>query len=308
MNVSLVILNYNGLELLKQCLPSVVKAAESYGHNCEIIVVDNGSFDQSQNYIKSNFPQIKIVALDTSLNFAQAMNTGIKQASYSIVIGLNNDIIVDANFISPLVSHLAKGGDVFAVSPKMLLWDKKTLNLGKAVADFKLGFFRKKSIDSDVSANTLHASGGAFAVNRSKFLELGGFDEDINGYWEDADLCYRGWKRGLKTVYEPKSIVYHKAHGTSLSEIGQKGIDKLSGRNYYLFIVKNIHDKNLFYRQILFTPPLLLGAVIAGKPYFACGICGSLEYWPLFLKKRREERLKAILSDKEVLEIACSHR
>jgi GT2 family glycosyltransferase len=305
MDVSIVILNWNGLEFLEKCMPSVVKAARVYGHNCEIMVVDNASIDDSADYLKINFPQVKIISLGENLGFAAAMNIGIKEAKYPVVIGLNNDIIADENFILPLTSHFYANGNIFAVAAKMLLWDKKTLNFARAVGRFKFGVFRRTFQEPSIPTNTLYACGGAFAVDKDKFLRLGGFDEDMIIYWEDLDLCYRAWKQGWKTLYEPRSIIYHKFHGTNAIQYGKNWIRRTSGENYFLFMLKNIHDKTLFYQQILFLPILMLISILIGKSHFAKGLLRSLKRWSKFLEKRYIEKNKAILSDREVFRISA---
>ena len=303
-SISIVILNWNGLDFLKTCFPSVVKAVDFHGNGCEIIVVDNASFDESVNYLKVNFPKTRLIASKENLGFATAMNIGVKQASGDIVIGLNNDVMVEGDFIAPLVSHFNGNGSIFAVAAKMLLWDRKTLNFGRTVGRFKFGIFHRTFKEPSLPTNTLYACGGALAVDKDKFLKLGGFDEDMIVYWEDLDLCYRAWKQGYKTIYEPRSVVYHKFHGSYAKRFGQKGINLISGENYFLFALKNFHDRTLFYQQLLCLPLLIVVAVFLGKPHFAKGLFRSIKRWPAFLKKRREERNKAIFSDREVLYIS----
>lgn len=303
-SISIVVLNWNGKEFLEKCIPSVIRAVEVYANDCEIIVVDNGSSDDSIDYLKSNFPRVKIITLKENLGFAVAMNVGIKEAKSDIVISLNNDTVVDEGFIPPLISHFSNNGNIFAIASKMFLLDKKTLNFGRAIGKFKFGIFRRTFQQPPIATNTLYACGGAFAVDRNKFLELGGFDEDMVAFWEDLDLCYRAWKQGYETIHEPKSIVYHKFHGSFIKKCGEKGIKKMSGENYFLFILKNIHDKTLFFQQILFLPLLLLIAPFMGKAHFSKGVVKSLRKWPLFLRKRKEEKQKAILSDREIFKIS----
>lgn len=304
MMVSIVILNWDGKGFLEKCIPSVIRAVDVYGNNCEIIVVDNGSGDGSIDYLKSNFPQISIVSLKENLYFPKAMNIGIREAKSSIVIGLNNDIIVEEDFIAPLVSHFSNDGNLFAVAAKMLLWDKKTLNFGQAIGRFRFGIFRRTFKAPNFCTNTLYACGGAFAVDRNKFFKLGGFDEDMLIYWEDLDLCYRAWKQGFKTIYEPRSVVYHKFHGTNAKRFGNAWINATSGENYFLCSLKNFHDKSLIYQQFFSWPLVILIAPLLGKPHFGLGILRSLKRWPVFLKKRKQERKKAIFSDREVLDIS----
>jgi GT2 family glycosyltransferase len=299
-NITIAILNWNGFEFLQKCIPSIVKAVNVYGNNCEIVVIDNGSSDDSIGYLKFNFPKVNIISLKENLGFAKAMNIGIKEANSDIVIALNNDVIVQEDFILPLVSHFYKDGNIFAVAAKMLLWDRKTLNFGRAIGKFKFGVFRRTFQEPTIPTNTLYACGGAFAVDKDKFLKLGGFDEDMI-YWEDIDLCYRAWKQGYKTIYEPRSIVYHKFHGSYIRKCGENGIRAISGENYFLFAIKNFHDSTLFYQQIFSLPLLVLISPLLGKSHFGLGLMRSLSRWALFLEKRREERKKAIFSDREVL-------
>jgi GT2 family glycosyltransferase len=232
------------------------------------------------------------------------MNIGVKEAKYDIVIGLNNDIIAEEGFIAALVNHFPGDANLFAVAAKMLLWDRKTLNFGRAVGRFKCGIFRRKFEEPLTPTNTLYACGGAFAVDKNKFLSLGGFDEDMIVYWEDLDLCYRAWKQGWRTIYEPGSVIYHKKHGTYAKKCGENGIRMISGENYFLFALKNFHDKTFLYQQILSLPLLIFAAPLLGKPHFAVGILRSLKRAPLFLKKRRAEKEKAILSDRQVFRIS----
>lgn len=302
MLISIVILTWNGLTLLKECLPSVLRAVEVYGGDCEIILIDNGSSDASLEYVKSNFPQVKILSLGENFSFTKAMNKGLEAAQGDIVIALNNDVAVKEDFIAPLARHFREDKDVFAVGSRMLFWDRKTLNFGRAAGDFKYGFFRRTIHDSPDAVNSLYACAGGMALDKDKFLKLGGFDEDYEVYWEDLDLCYRAWRRGWSTVYEPKAVVYHKFHGTNLSKYKQSGIDCLSGENYTLFVLKNILDRGLFWRHILFTPWLMLFMCLKGKPAFAQGILRGFKRRRMFLSKREFERLNSLISDRDIIE------
>ncbi len=303
--VSIVILSWNGKDLLEKCIPSVIEAAQYFKRESEIIVVDNGSTDDSLNYLKKFSGCLSVLSLEKNFGFAKGMNEGIKHAKADIVIGLNNDIIVEKDFIAPLISHFDLDEDLFAVAAKMVLWDKKTLNFGRAVGYFRFGVFRRVFKEPAESCYALYACGGAFAANRKKFLELGGFDEDMIVYWEDLDICYRAWKRGYKTIYEPKSIVYHKRHGTFEKKCGRNGIRLISGENYFLFSLKNFHDRTLFFQQLLSLPFLILVAPLLNRSHFGLGIIKSIKRWPIFFKKRREEVLKSLYSDRDVLAVSA---
>ena len=300
MNISIVILSWNGLDLLKECLPSVIRATGVYGGGCEVLLIDNGSPDGSAEYVRGNFPQIKILSLEENFSFTRAMNKGIGAAKGDVVIALNNDVAVEKDFIAPLVNHFREDKDVFAVGAKMLFWDKKTLNFGRAKGDFRFGFFRRVIGDSSSAVNSLYACAGGMALDKDKFLKLGGFDEDYEVYWEDMDLCYRAWRRGWRTVYEPQSVIYHKVHATNIKKYAQRGIDSLSGENYSLFVIKNIQSIKLLIKHFISLPVLFLLTALSGRLYFALGLLCSMKRWPLFWEKRNREKNKVFLSDTEV--------
>lgn len=302
--VGIIILNWNGKEFLEKCVPSVIKAARMYGNNLEIIIADNASNDGSVDYIKYNHYPVKIISFRNNLGFAKAMNLAIGESKADIIIGLNNDVIVDENFISPLVRQFSGDENIFAVGSKMILWDKKTLYFGRAVGKFICGIFTRKFEEPFIPTNTLYACAGAFAVNRKKFLELDGFDEDMAAFWEDLDLCYRAWKQGYRIVYDPRSVVYHKFHGSFRKIYTDAQIERLSGENFFLFILKNFHERRLLCQLLFCLPLLIAAAVLQGKVHFSLGVLRSIGKWPVFLKKRKEERKRAIFSDSEVLRMS----
>ncbi len=298
--VSIVIPNWEGRELLKKCIPSVIKAARNYPGDCEIIVVDNGSKDKSIDYLRSTFPQVRIISLPENRGFSKGMNRGIRGSKNRIVIGLNNDTMVKEDFIKPLVEHFSDK-DIFAVGARMLRWDRKTLDFGKATGRFLFGFLKIKFEDSNKAVNTLYACGGAAAYDKSKFLELKGFDEEIGlWYWEDCELCYRAWKRNWRTIFEPKSIVYHKHLGTSLEEYGMDEILIASRKSHFFFMWKDVRDKWLLFQHIIFLPALVIVALCIGRFYFVKGLFRALGKLRLVMRKRKEGE-KGLITDREVL-------
>lgn len=304
MDVAIVILNHNGKHFLEQCVPSVLRACLRYGQPVEVVVIDNGSIDSSRDYLRNHFPQVRLIAFEENMSFTKAMNKGINQVHADIIIGLNNDVVVDENFILPLIKPFEERKDLFAVGAKMLFLDTGKLNFARAKGTFKYGFFSRDIVDAASICPTLYACAGGFAVAKDKFIALGGFDEDLIVYWEDLDLCYRAWKRGYRCLYQPRSIIYHKFHGTNKDLMGQKGIDRLSGENYFLFTVKNFHDDWFLYRQFFFLPLLLCVSCLRGKAYFAQGLIRAMSKLDVFSRKRALEAEYAFCSDKEVLKIS----
>jgi GT2 family glycosyltransferase len=306
MDFSVVVLNWNGCALLAECLPSVKAAAEAYTDGAsEIIVVDNGSSDGSREYVRNNFPDVRFLALEKNYGFACAMNRGIREARNSRVVCLNNDVVVRRDFIAPLARHF-RDNSVFCCGAKMLLPDATTLAFGRAQGSFCCGFFLRTISDSAAAVDSLYGCAGGMMLDREKFLKLGGFDEEMAIYWEDLDLCYRAWKQGWRTLYEPSSVLLHKLHATNSVLMGKNAIDRQSGRNYLLFIVKNIHDPLFFLTQTVSFPFFLLLLAVSGKAYFALGMLKGCARAPGFLRKRKQLRRAAVLNDRQVLRQACA--
>ena len=308
MEISIVILNYNGLAFLKECLASVMQAVKEYGRQCEVIVVDNGSFDGSIAYVEEHFSAVRVISFNENLSFTKAMNKGIRETRAPWVICLNNDTVVERDFIAPLVSYFSKNEGVFAIAAKMLHRGSGNLNFGRVVADFRFGFFMRSIVDAQFAKNSLYGCAGGFAIDKNKFMSLGGFDEDFSIYWEDTDLCYRAWKRGWRTVYEPRSTIYHAFHGTNAQKLGQQRIDALSGEHYSLFVLKNIHDRMFFGCHCLALPLLLCASIARGKVYFAKGVLCSFRRSRVFLRKRADEKSKNVISDRQVLSLIGTHK
>ncbi|MFA5410941.1 MAG: glycosyltransferase [Candidatus Omnitrophota bacterium] len=304
--VSIVIPNFNGLQLLEKCLPSIF-AASTFKDNAidEVIIVDDASTDGSQDYIRIHYPQIKLIVNSKNKGFSYACNRGIKEAGNKLVALLNSDIIVTEDFLKPLIRHFADPA-VFAVYPKIFGWDKSTFTHGMNMGDFWHGHIwlwnevnLKYSRPVDYPSPSIYAIGGAMVFRKSDFLWLGGFDEIYNPYsWEDIDLSYRAWKRGLSVIYEPKGIVYHKGHGT----IGEFRRD-LEIKNEILFIWKNIVN----FKYIIAHLNLLPQNIYRFGTVFLLGFLRAFNYMPITLMKRFLERRYWRLADQQILGRCNSH-
>jgi GT2 family glycosyltransferase len=299
-DVSIVILNWDGRQFLAKCIPSVIQAVRNYPGECEIIVVDNGSKDGSISYLESTFPQIKIISLPENMGFSKGVNRGIRESKNRFVISLNNDVVVREDFIEPLVEHFREK-DVFSVGAKMLRWDRTTLDFGHAAGRFIFGFLKIKFRDTDRPQDTLYACAGAAAYDKLKFLELGGFDEELGlWYWEDCELCWRAWGRNWRTIFEPRSIVYHKHLGTSSRKYGMEEILTASRQSHFLFMWKDIRDKWFLCQHIIFLPAIVIVALSIGRFYFIKGLFRALGQLKL-VKEKRQVCRKDFVTDREVL-------
>jgi O-antigen biosynthesis protein len=245
-SASVVIPNWNGKDLLAKYLPSVVAALAGNPAN-EIVVVDNGSTDGSAEFVRTAFPQVKLVALDHNLGFGGGSNEGFRAASNDIVVLLNSDMRVEENFLASLLEGFADP-QVFAVSCQIFFSDPRKLReeTGLTQAWWQDGSLRvRHRIDPAVDClyPCFYGGGGSCAFDRRKFLELGGFDHLLAPFYlEDTDLGYLAWKRGWKVLYQPHSVVYHEHRGTIGKRFSESHIQTVLKKNFALFCWKNIHE------------------------------------------------------------------
>lgn len=258
---SIIVLNWNGRELLAEGLPSILEAVRADGRPHEIVVVDNGSQDGSVDFVRREFPSLRIVALSENLGFAEGNNAGVRAARHDVVILLNNDMVVDTGFLRPLLEGF--GPRTFAVTSQIFLQDPaaRREETGKTRAVFRRGMINYSH--DDLSRRTLTrnyypafwAGGGSTAYRRDRFLRLGGFSDLFSPmYVEDTDLSYQAWKHGWEVLFAPSSIVYHRHRASSSRRFRPVELQGLILRNQLFFIWKNIRSWRLLLSHCLFLP------------------------------------------------------
>ena len=262
--VTVVIPNYNGRKYLDDCLKSLYK--QTFKDFC-VVVIDNGSSDNSSDYIKTNYPQVKLVELDTNIGFAGAVNIGIRQALSRYVFLLNNDTICDERALEYLVSFMEKKDNVFAAQAKMLQVSNTDLiddggdfycALGWAFTPWK----DKKSHVLSSRKELTSACAGAAIYRRDIFDKIGLFDEEHFCYLEDVDIGYRARLSGYSNVVEPDALVYHVGSASSGSRHNAFKVELTSANNLYLIY------KNMPILQILINLPFILAVIVIKQIYF----------------------------------------
>jgi GT2 family glycosyltransferase len=245
MLVHILVLNYNGRQLLAECLPSVMEAARASRHRCEVVVVDNSSGDGSAGWLASRFPEIRVLCRPN--RGLSSLNDVVRQLESPVAVLLNNDIKLARDAVDPLVEPiLASKSKCFMTAPRCWLFDGETYEGFKTAVLWRWGLVQATSLypghEHRIGQPGLTASAGAaLAVRRDVFLELGGFDPIyLPGRIEDLDFCFRGWMAGYHGRYVPASVAYHRGMATFGRAFGASGCDHLALRNTLLFQWKNL--------------------------------------------------------------------
>ena len=294
-DISVIVPNYNGQGIIAECLSSI--PAE-----LEVTVVDDASSDDSVAQISSAFPQVRLVCRESNSGFSAAVNDGIRQTGGDFVVLLNNDVRVSPEFLESIVPLFADES-LFAVSPRILL-----PNRGDADEGAKTGFWRHGMFYVDQRQGVpevspiLYATGCAAVYRRSMLEELGGFDEAYSPfYWEDADLGYRAWKRGWKTVYQPASAVVHR-HAASVSRLDPAFTSRIKARNGLFFVWRNIEDKRLLAAHRRWLVPVLVRRIVAGDRAFVAGLRDAWRRRGEAAEARMRDSAHRRLSDSEIFD------
>ena len=298
---SIVILNWNGRELLEDCLPAVVRAIETDGRDHEILVVDNGSTDGSAEWIRRYFPRARILELDRNLGFGEGNNRGVAAARHNIVVLLNNDMIVDPSFLAPLLEPFADP-DVFAVSAQILFpVGQRRQETGNTDGHFQRG---RLHLSHEPVRRTHHkrrflpvlwAGGGSSAFRRDYFLRLKGFAPIFSPcYVEDTDMSYRAWRRGLRVLFAAASQVVHRHRSSSRRLFNEGQIQEMIEQRKLWYLWKNFQLRSLLSHFLLY--PIHVGQAIT-----LAGYLGALARAPgaLFLRACEPARC---YTDREFLE------
>ena len=255
MRCSVVILNWNGAEMLRRYLPSVVRY--TVGDGIEVVVADNGSTDESLRVLRTEFPTVRLIVLDRNHGFAEGYNRAITQIDSEYTVLLNSDVEVTEGWLNPLLSYMDANPQVAACQPKILSWTSKERGDSPVLFEHAgaaggmmdaLGYpFCRGRVLSRAESDkgqyddivpVFWTSGAAMCVRTKIYKDTGGLDCDFFAHMEEIDLCWRMQCRGYQLVCVPLSTVYHLGGGALGYENPRKTY--LNFRNNLLMLYKNL--------------------------------------------------------------------
>lgn len=264
--IAVIILNWNGHDLLNEYLPQVVATTDS--SVADIIVADNGSTDKSVELLKTDFPSVKLIQFDSNHGFAQGYNLAIEQTQYKYTVLLNSDVATAPGWITPLYEYMEANPNVGACQPKLLAYKQKDeFEYAGASGGFLdcngypycrgriFGTVEKDQGQYDDIISVFWATGAALMIRSQVYLQAGGLDKYFFAHMEEIDLCWRVLLMGYDIKVIPQSVAYHLGGGSLPASNPRKTY--LNFRNNLLMLHKNLPDttrsRKLFIRRLLDT-------------------------------------------------------
>lgn len=311
MLVSVIILNWNNIDIICDCISSVLK--QDYAP-LELFVIDNNSGDGSREKIRSEFPEIKLIENSTNLGFCKANNNVISRSKGEFVLLLNADVIIEQDYVKEMVKAAQSSEKIGSAAGKLLKLDPDNRKtdiidstghlLTKSFCPFNRGQREKDRGQYNVQENVFGTTGAA-ALYRKKMLEdtkINGeyFDELFFAFYEDTDLDWRAQLFGWRCVFTPKAVAYHY-RGGSVKGADRKWIHKHYFKNRYMMVFKNA-TLDLMLRNmhhiILFEIASFIELILA--PYLMFSIFTFLKYLPQILIKRGIIQKRRRVASKEI--------
>lgn len=316
-SISIIIPHFNGKEILTNCLNSVMKNGFK---DYEIIVVDNGSSDGSQDLIRNEFKNVILIENETNKGYAGGCNSGISKSLGKYILFLNNDVEVAENFLEEMYIAMNSDEYVGLVQPKLLSMQKKTHfdysgGAGGEIDIFGFPFARGRvfieleedeSQYNDMTNEIFWASGTAVLIRKSLLDKIGSFDEDFFAHMEEIDLNWRAQLFGYKSIVTLKTFLYHYSGYTLSAENPRKMY--LNHRNNLIMILKNYSLLTLlwvFPIRLFLELIALAYAIVSRNKNWALGVMRGVcfvfkNFGSIWKKHLKIQKLRTI-SDSEIM-------
>jgi len=296
--VAIVILNWNGRKYLETFLPFVLQSTYA---NKEVILADNASTDDSVDFVKTNFPDVRIISLEKNLGFASGYNAALKLVEADYYVLLNSDVEVSPGWVEPVIEWMEIDSTIGAAQPKILSYADRGLfeyagAAGGWMDNFGYPFARGRVFETcekdlgqyDDAAPVFWASGAAMFVRAKLYHQLEGLDEYFFAHMEEIDFCWRAQLAGHRIFVCPQSVVYHVGAGTLQKESKRKLF--LNFRNNLIMLYKNLPFAELIWKipfRLLLDLVSAIKFLVDGKPALSITVFKAqlaFLYWAMFKK------------------------
>lgn len=310
-SISVVIPNYNGADLLKANLPPLMDALISMKAAHEIIIVDDASTDDSINFVKNHYPDIKLVVNEVNQGFSKTMNRGIFASQNDLVLSLNSDVVLHKDYFIPLFKYF-DAPDTFAVAGKIIgLNDDKpqdtakypSCSFGRISGTQNYSIVNIKSQSDLGNIPSFFTSGANTLYDRKKLQFLGGFTEMYSPYYgEDLDLSLKAWRLGWKSYYEEKAICRHPASSTIKKYNRPKKIRIITKRNKMIMHFTHLNGLNLSIFFLNTIVKLLFSWIVFDFIYYTA-IKKFISLIPNVIEERKILKCRAKQLDRQLISL-----
>jgi hypothetical protein len=248
--VSIIMANWNGGEVYEKCLRSLEEITYP---NWELIVVDNGSIDGTTNLSldpKFNIPHSKLIKNKVNVGFAPANNQGYEISKGKYLLLLNNDTLVEKDFLNVMVAKMESEKDLGTLQPKIKMMDDPRYldNAGSFLTKIGFlhhwGFMQKDRREFDREREVFTIKGACMLIRRDVIKKVGLFDKDFMSYFEESDFCWRTWLVGYRVIFYPKTFILHKV-GFTIKRLDVGNLNWHYYKNRICSLIKNLGGFNL---------------------------------------------------------------
>lgn len=277
--VSIIIVNHNRKDLLKACLDSI--RGQSF-KDIEIIAVDNASSDDSVEMVKTYYPEVNLIWNVRNLLFCKAYNQGVEKAKGNFILCINNDVVLDKDYLKEALGVVGLNARIGMVSGKILRTDKKTIDstglfLGRNRKALERGYGKEDKGQYEKPGYVFGVSGACSFFRKRMLKDIkdknGYFDERFGMYYEDLDLCWRAQKKKWKAYYNPKAVAYHERGGTTV-------YPRSGSRLNFFFLPDNLKERYIRNRYRCIKKNDSLQSIFMNLPFI---VLYEIKVWAYYI-------------------------
>jgi len=298
--VTFIVPTYNQKNLMDFCLPPLLAEA---GRQHRVMVVDDASTDGTAEYVRKQYPGVKVLRLEKNQGFAGAVRAGIAATTTPLFALINTDVQVRPGFLRAILPHFDRE-DTFAVCSRIELPEGSQMETGNVVPAFS-GILEPYHLPPLKTGPILYAGGASSVYHRARYRALGGFETIFRPlYWEDIELGYRAWRRGWRSVFEPEASVWHQRRAWIGKRFGDAYANEAFLKNALIFTWKNMRDPVMLAQHWAYVCARLYRELPRGEGMMCRALLAALPMLPTVLVRRWRARRRGDLGDRDILALA----